>query len=271
MAGAAAFPGPAADPNQKAGNLTTLPTLSYPGNTRKDHGANASHQHCQPGLGTGRRTLVGRSTPAELDLRAPRDPQSPGLGSSSTIPAPGFQPPSPSLGKDPTTTRHHSKHPSASKLLLPLVPRARASASAETQPFIFIPSDPGWEKKSPAGAAPGAIWRAKGAGALPAEAARSSLVAQSYPGSRGSRRQNGDGVKAAAARAGKNSMGGQGQSKDMADFWGEVGFPNPGWVPQSRLGAPIPGREDGASRLRGHPAGSCCAVLWIELKQREGD
>lgn len=51
----------------------------------------------------------------------------------------------PSLGKAPTTTRS-SKHPKRlQNAFFPLVPRA--SASAETQRVIFIPSHPGWGKK----------------------------------------------------------------------------------------------------------------------------
>lgn len=164
---------------------------------------------------------MGHSTGhEELDPHAPRDPQSPvwdppaqsQLRNSGSIP---------SLGKDPTTTRHHSKHASASKLLLPLVPRARASASAETQRFIFIPSDPGWEKKSPAGAVPGAIGRAKGAGALPAEAARSSLDPLCWPKV----------IPAAAEAAGKMVTGsGRRRHEQGETGWGVKGKARTRWI-----------------------------------------
>lgn len=76
MAGmAAASPGPAADPNQKAGNLTALPTPSYPGNTRKGHGANASRRHRQHGLGNGdTRGVLNRSRSTRADQGTPGPP-----------------------------------------------------------------------------------------------------------------------------------------------------------------------------------------------------
>lgn len=181
MAGmAAASPGPAADPNQKAGNLTALPTPSHPGNTRKGHGANAG----TASTASGTETLVGCSTGHAPPART-KGPPDPRPGILRRNPSSGsLRPPSPSLGKDPTTTRHHSKHPSASKAPSP----TRSSCPCERQRWnpagYFYPERSRLGKKknpSRAGAALGAIWRAKGAGALPAEAARSSLVAQSYP------------------------------------------------------------------------------------------
>lgn len=190
--------------------------------------------------------------PVTLHPRGPRDPRTPGLGSSGAIPAPGasgLHPHPWGRIQPPRATTPNIQAPP--KLLLPLVPRARASASAGTRRVIFIPSDPGWgKKKIPRGRAlpSGRFGERRARGHYRLKRRDPLWWPKVIPGGRGSRRQNGDGVKAAAeaaARAGKNGMGRSRATQGRGGFLGErVGAPRPGWVPPVPVGFPL-SRERG--------------------------
>lgn len=156
MAGAAACPSSAADPDQKAGNLTTPPTLSYPGNTRKDHGAKSSHQQCQRGLGTEDTCGTPKQSQswASTDQGAPERwcgilQRNPSSGASGLHPQPWGR-----IRAPHASTANMGAPPEP---LLPLVPRARTSASAQTRRVIFIPSHPGWDRNPPRALPPGRL------------------------------------------------------------------------------------------------------------------
>lgn len=191
------------------------------------------------------RTLVGHPSSHRAGPARTKEPQSAGVGSSSTIPAPEPRAsiPSPGEGSEPHTPALQTWERLQSRFSHSFLVPARVPALKPAALFLSRAIQAG--RKIPRGRCPRAvwIWRPQGAGALPAEAARSSLVPKV--------------ILAAAEAAGKTVTGSRrrhewekrdGRSRATQ---GRGGFLGRGWVP------PTPGkrgRGDGAGRLRGHPA-----------------
>lgn len=173
------------------------------------------------------------SSPAEPDPRGPRDPPRPPQASSSLH-----------LQHQPSSRRARAPAPIAGEgfnrhrpppvrplqiskrfvlLLLPPVPRARTLALKPSGLFLTQATQPG---KNPLSALYlGRFGRRKARGHYRLkrhDPLSPTVIRQMRPGE--SRRQNGDGVKAAAtARAGKNKTQGQGQTKDAVVLGGTSG------------------------------------------------